>query len=338
MLHRMKSLGIFESVCGMLAVMLLMGLATGCGTPSLLITPVSRTDRLQEMRVDVPEKASQDKIVIIAIEGLIANARGSSPLGSTENRLSLIAQQLDKAAKDDRVKAVVLRINSPGGTVTGSDTLYELVKRFREETKKPVIASCQEVAASGGYYVACAADSIVAQPTSVVGSIGVIYNSFHVDQLMSRVGVTSEVVKSGTMKDMGSPFHPLTPEERKLMQQMVDEYFARFTAVVRKHRKPKDEAVFATSTDGRVMTGEQAKKVGLVDELGLLEDAIELARQTANSPRAVGVMYRRPFGYSGSVYATAPNTPTSDQPQKLTLDIGAFSPDLPAGFYYLWRP
>ena len=325
----------FFVIVGVLTMLITL---IGCGTPSLLITPVTRTDRLEEMRVDTPDKPSSDKIVVIAVDGLIANTRGSSPLGSTENRLSAFAQQLKKAEQDDRVKAVVLRINSPGGTVTGSDTMYELVSRFRKKTGKIVVASCQEVTASGGYYVACASDAIVAQPTSVVGSIGVIYNSFHVDQLMGRVGVTNEVVKSGPMKDMGSPFHPLTAEERKIMQQMVDEYYARFVEVVRQSRKPTDEARFASAIDGRVMSGTAAMNAGLVDQLGLLEDAIQLARVKANTPRAVGVMYRRPFGFSGSVYASAPAQTEPGESQKFTFDFGNYAPNLPGGFYFLWRP
>ena len=314
---------------------------SGCGAPSLLVTPVMRSDRLEETRVDVPDKPGRERIVVIPIDGLIANVKTPSLLGTSENRISVFAQQLEKAAKDDDVKAVVLRINSPGGTVTGSDTMYELVTRFRQKTGKPVVASCQEVAASGGYYIACAADAIVAQPTSVVGSIGVIFNSVRVDGLMSKIGLKNETIKSGPMKDMGSPFHPLSDGERKLMQQMVDEYYSRFTTVVRASRKPTDEESFATSTDGRVMSGASALKVGLVDQLGLLEDAIQLARTKANAPRAVGVMYRKPFGPTGSVYANssiAGGSEASTEPARIVLDFGEYAPQLPGGFYFLWRP
>jgi protease-4 len=159
----------------------------GCGTPSFLITPVSHTQKLREMQVS--GGSGRDKIALIEVEGVLINARTGGFLQPTENKVSLFKEQLARAASDDKVKAVVLRVNSPGGTVTASDTMYEMLTRFRERTGKPVIASLQEVAASGGYYVACAADQIVASPTSVVGSIGVIFNTFDASRGLDKIGI-----------------------------------------------------------------------------------------------------------------------------------------------------
>ena len=153
-------------------------LINGCGMPSFLVTPVSSSQTLHEEVVEEGKGYGAGKIAIIEVEGMLANFRSSGLFQAGENKLSLFAQQMEKAEQDDSVKAVVLRINSPGGTVTGSDSMYQLVKLFKAKTHKPVIASTQEICASGAYYTACAADVIVAHPTSVVGSIGVIFSNF----------------------------------------------------------------------------------------------------------------------------------------------------------------
>jgi protease-4 len=210
------------------------------------------------------------------------------------------------------------------------------VQRFREKTHKPVVAAMQEVAASGAYYVACASDRIVAQPTTVVGSIGVIFNTFNFSGTMDKIGASSVAIKSGPLKDMGSPFKPISAEERAVMQGLVNEYYARFVDVV-KTRPIHDAASLSTCTDGRVFSGAQAKALGLVDDLGLLEDALDVARTIAKAPDARAVMYKRPFGYRGSIYAESevPQPQASSNVTKLELPGG---PWLPSGFYYLWQP
>ena len=308
----------------------------GCGTPSFLITPVQNTNVLQEVEAQPRQKGGHAKIALIGVEGMLMNARSGGFLQPTENPLSLFVQELQQAEDDKDVKAIVLRVNSPGGTVTTSDAMYEMLQRFRAKTRKPVVASMQEVAASGAYYVSCAADRIVAQPTTVVGSIGVIFNTFNFTGTMDKIGASSVAIKSGPLKDMGSPFKPITPEERAVMQGLVNEYYARFLSVV-KTRPIHDPSTFPTLTDGRVFSGAQAKELGLVDENGLLEDAIDLARALAKSPDARAVMYKRPFGYRGSVYAETevPQPQASSNITKLELPGG---PWLPSGFYYLWQP
>jgi protease-4 len=319
--------------------LLLLAVLTGCGTPSFLITPVQNTNALQEVEV---AKGRRDKIAMIEVEGMLMNAKSGGFLQATENPLSLFAQQMEQAAKDKDVRAVVLRVNSPGGTVTTSDAMYQIVMRFKQKTHKPVVASMQEVAASGGYYVSLSADRIVAQPTTVVGSIGVIFNTFDFSGTMNKIGAQANAIKSGPLKDMGSPFKPLSDEERAVMQGMVDEYYARFVNVVAEHRKLPDNDVRRMVTDGRVFSGQRAKELGLIDDVGLLEDALATARKLADSPEARVVMYKRPFGYRGSIYADS-NVP---MPQaaggaggtgvtKLELPGG---PWLPSGFYYLWNP
>ncbi|HMO27362.1 MAG TPA: signal peptide peptidase SppA [Tepidisphaeraceae bacterium] len=305
-------------------------LLLGCAPPALLIRPVFDADRLEEITVD---RGGGAKIAVIPIDGMIANARGFNPLGPGENRLALFQQQLDRAARDSAVKAVVLRINSPGGTVTGSDAIYELVRRFREKSGKPVVASIQEVGASGAYYVALASDEIHAQPTSVVGSIGVIFNAVSIEGSLRMLGVRTEAIKSGQMKDMGSPFHNLTEDERGIMQAMVDEYFGRFESLVANHRKLNGARLTAV-TDGRVFSGAQGLEHGLIDQLGTLDDSIDRARSLASVPKARAVMYRRPYSPGGSVYANAGDVaPRATQINLIETDLL-----MPSGFYYVWRP
>jgi protease-4 len=262
------------------------------------------------------------------------NARAPGLLASGDNPIAELTQQLQRAADDKSVKAVVLRVNSPGGTVTASDTAYELVKRFRARTGKPVVASIQEVGASGGYYVSLAADRIVAGPTSVVGSIGVIFDTFSFKGTLDMLGVKSEAIKSGALKDVASPLKDLTPDDRALLQATVDEDFARFKGLVVERRKLTDAAAIARVTDGRVFSGEGARAVGLVDSTGILEDAIDVARELGNAKGGRAVLYRKPFGPSGSIYAsTSVPEPQASSPIQLP---GALS--LPTGFYYLWKP
>jgi protease-4 len=321
----------------------LPAVAGGCGTPSFLVTPVSSSSRLDEVEVERARGSAQGKVAIIEVEGMLMNARTGGFLQATENKLSLFTQEMNRAAADKAVKAVVLRVNSPGGTVTTSDTMYEIVRDFRKRTGKPVVASTQEVAASGAYYVSCAADKIVASPTGVVGSIGVIFNTLEFEGTLAKLGARADAIKSGPLKDMGSPFKSLGDPERAVMQEMVDEYFGRFVQVVHGNRPVKEgvptlplAADYAGVYSGRVFSGARAAELGLVDATGRLDDALDLARQMAKVPGAKAVMYRRPYGYSGSIYATSPTPqPRADG---LRLELPPSRLTLPGGFYYLWEP
>jgi len=316
------------------AAFLLM-VVSGCGIPSFLVTPVQNSNKIEEETVSEGKGFAPPKIAIIEVEGMISNAKSGGLLQATENSLSLFTQEMDKAAKDPAVKAVVLRVNSPGGTVTASDIMYETVMRFKQETHKPVVASMQDVAASGAYYVSCAADKIVAHPTSIVGSIGVIFQTFSIEGTLNKIGATTDAVKSGPMKDMGSPFKPLDPDARLIMQGMVNEYYKRFVGVVTSHRTIKED-MLKTATDGRVFSGTRAAEIGLVDRTGLLNDAIDEAKKLAGANDAKAIIYHRPYGYGGSIYAQGAIQPPTASVMELKLP-GVGNP-IPAGFYYLWMP
>ena len=261
----------------------LLGLLSGCGLPSFLVTPVANVSELDEIKVAPATRMFAGKIAIVEVEGTLMNVRSGGFMQSEENPLSLFVQELQAAEDDQAVKAVVLRVNSPGGSVTTSDTMYDALLRFKQRTHKPVIAAAQEVSASGAYYVSCGADKLYANPTSIVGSIGVIFETIDVKGTMDKLGIESEAIKSAELKDMGSPFKHLTDHERSVMQEMVDEYFIRFKTVVTTNRPITEPKTLALVTDGRVFSGERAKELGLIDEIGRLDDAIEMARQMAHA-------------------------------------------------------
>src|ERR1700722_7002827 len=213
-----------------LAVLLLVA-AVGCSAPSLLITPVSSSSELQEIQVQSGQGLFAKKIAIIEVEGMLLNVKSGAILQASDTPLSLFTQELNEAAADSQVKAVVLRINSPGGAVGTSDTMYDEVQKFRKNTGKPVIAAAQELDASGAYYVSCACDKIVVHPAGIIGSIGVIFEDFDILNTLTLIGVRPETIKSAELKDMGSPFKHMTDHEREVLQALVDSYFARFKNV-----------------------------------------------------------------------------------------------------------
>ncbi len=203
------------------------------------------------------------KVAIVNLNGVIAS--------STE-----IVRQLDRWGRDDNVRAIVLHINSPGGGVAPSQEIYDKVMKVRASTSKPVVVSMSSVCASGGYYIACAADKIMAVPGTVTGSIGVIFEWPVVNKLLDKVGVQYETIKSGKVKDVGSPFREANDTDRAMLQSVVDDTYDQFVSVVCERRGiPRDSAV-AMAT-GAIFTGRQAQKLGLVDSLGTFDDAVDLA-------------------------------------------------------------
>ncbi len=201
------------------------------------------------------------KVAIVEVTGIITSS-------------SEAVRQLKKYAEDGSVKAIVLRIESPGGGVSASQEIYDAVLEAKE--KKSVVASMGSVAASGGYYIACAADSIVANPGSLTGSIGVIAEFPVFDELFKKIGIRTEVVKSGELKDVGSPTRPMTEKERQMLQSVINDTYDQFVEAVVKNRRMEREKVLALA-DGSVFTGRQAEANGLVDRLENLEEAIRLA-------------------------------------------------------------
>jgi protease-4 len=206
-----------------------------------------------------------EKIAVVEVKGVIAHAQPT-------------IKELTEFSEDASVKAVVLRIESPGGGVSASQELYEEIGRTAK--KKPVVVSMGSVAASGGYYIAAAAQKIYANPGTITGSIGVILQFTNLEDLFKKIGFRMEVVKSGAYKDVGNPGREMTPEERAYLQEMIDNVHQQFVRDVARGRRMQVEEVQEVA-DGRIFTGEQAKELGLVDELGNLQDAINAAAEMA---------------------------------------------------------
>lgn len=207
-----------------------------------------------------------------------------------------IIKQFDKWADNSSIKAIVLHINSPGGGVAISQEIYDAVLRAREE--KPVVAAMASVAASGGYYAACGADRIIANPGTITGSIGVIFQFQTYTDLMSKVGIETETIKSGELKDVGGFHRPMSKKEELMLQAVVMDTYEQFVEVVAAGRGMDKEEVYPVA-DGSIFTGMQAYNLGLVDELGGLEEAINLAAELAGiegDPSVVRQMKRRKYG------------------------------------------
>jgi protease IV len=220
--------------------------------------------------------STEERIVVLCVEGVILDAQQA--LG-----------ELKRYGDNPLVKAIVVRIDSPGGGVVPSQEIHDAVKRIRDKQNKLVIASMGTVAASGGYYIAAATDRIVANPGTLTGSIGVIMEMANVEGLMKKIGVESVVIKSGAHKDLGSPFRAMNLEDRTILQNVMDDVHSQFIEAVAAGRSLEIKDVRALA-DGRIFTGRQAKAAKLVDELGDLNDAIKLAADMAGlegEPRVV---------------------------------------------------
>ncbi len=278
-----------------------------------------------------------DKIVLMDLSGIITDQEESGALLTAPSLVARMKEELEKASRDPEVKAVVLRINSPGGTVTASDLLYHEIENFKKETGKKVIASIMDLGASGGYYVAIAADKIVAHPTTVTGSIGVIMLSVNVQGLLEKIGVAGTAIKSGDKKDMGSPFRPMTQEEQAIFQGVINQMYDRFLSVVAAGRKNLTMDKIRTAADGRIYTAQQALELGLVDKIGYLDDAISMARQEAGVSEARVVTYHRPGTYKSNIYSRLAGS-ESAQVNLVNIDLRSLvQPGVPQ-FMYLWVP
>jgi len=318
----------------MIVMAALLLTAAGCTSPRIKLFP-SQTDPLQEFTLD--GKASE-KILLLPIRGVISDTPEAGLLRTRPSTLQEAVSHLRKAEKDPLVKAVVLQLNSPGGSVTASDVLYNEILRFKERTGRAVVAAMMDVAASGAYYIALPADVILAHPTTVTGSVGVIFIRPKVTGLMEKIGVGVEVSKSGQNKDIGSPFRATTPEEAAIFQTMTDRLAGRFVDLVGQHRE-FDAAALAAVSSARVYLAEEALRLKLVDRIGYMEDALAEARQRAELPEDSRVIvYRRTEYPDDNIYN--PTTSYEGDRPAVIFDTGLsrLIPVLPSGFYYLWHP
>jgi protease-4 len=246
--------------------------------------------RFREVVVQRGTRLVPDRIALITMRGLISS---SIPGNVSESMVEDMRLALHQAREDSRVKAIVLEIDSPGGEVTAADQIYSEVTKTR--ARKPVVIYMDSLAASGGYYVACGGRFLMANETTITGSIGVIIQTLNYEQLFNKIGLASVVFKSGKFKDILNGARPMTPEERELIQSFVMQTYDKFLGVVSKERSLPAEMLRNSIADGRILSGKDALNSKLIDGLGQIDDAFAKAKQLGNAPQATVVKYGPPF-------------------------------------------
>ncbi|MCL4501879.1 MAG: signal peptide peptidase SppA [Deltaproteobacteria bacterium] len=289
-------------------------LLAGCIT-----VKVSLFEEPEPLKEKTIEGYGRDKVLLMEIHGMVLESGPQRLLSLFKGVTtpSRVKEELDKAAKDHRIKAVVVKINSPGGTVSAADVILHELQNFKSERHVPVVVCLEGLAASGGYYVAQAGDTIMASRTCITGSIGVIAMKFNFRGLMDKVGVDTDLVKTGAWKDFWSPFRPATPKEKEMMQQVIEQFYRDFINVVATGRKLSLKEVQQVA-DGRIFTAPQAMDLKLIDKIGYLDDALKEAQALAKISKARIVRYHRPGSYRPNIYSMLPELDSAG-PQFLYL-------------------
>jgi protease-4 len=317
------------SILAALTVLFLIG----CEAPKIRIFP-RYSEPLKEYTLEGKEEG---KVIVIPIRGMISDAPRKQFIGTRPSMLQEIVSQLRKAEHDPDVKAVLLKIDSPGGSVIASDLIYNEIMAFKQRKKAKVVAAMMGVAASGGYYIALPADFIMAHPATVTGSVGVLFLSPNVSGLMEKIGVDVNVSKTGKNKDMGSPFRQVTEEEQKIIQDITDRLGAQFLNLIAKHRKLEPHKLKEISS-ARIYLADDALKLGMIDRIGYLDEAIIQAKKMADLPEdAKVVVYRRTEYPDDNLYNTSTSRYEGRGPSLISLDLPGAMVSLQTGFYYLWQ-
>ncbi len=322
-----------RSVCVVLIAVCLLTVA-GCIKPKITLFP-SKTEPLEEYTL---QGKGDEKILVLPIKGFISDGPTGFFLAKKPGVVQEVASQLKKAEKDKNIKAVILKIDSPGGTVTASDILYHEVMNYKKSSNAKVVTIMMSTAASGGYYTALSSDFIMAHPTTITGSIGVIFLRPNVTGLLGKIGVDIEVDKSGQRKDMGSPFRIATPEERLLMQKLIHDLAEKFVTLTTDRRKLSEETR-ALISSGQIFDADDALRLGLIDRIGYVDDAVrEAARMSGLPEDAKVVIYRRYEYHDDNIYNAS--APKLDGLEINLIDAGLSEaiPPLQSGLYYLWVP
>ena len=345
MSHRTRAVA-----CIILALPVVL-LFAGCSGASVTFAFGPSDQSLKPVTVarDATASNASPAVAQIDLTGLIADRQSFDLLGGGTNPVNEFVVRLARAGEDPAVRAVVLRSNSPGGTVAAADTLYDELVRFRESSGKPVVISLGEVAASGGYYTALAADEIVAQPSTLTGSIGVIIPTVNVSSGLTRLGIDARSITSGPNKDLANPLEPRRAEHDAILQDIVAQFYAAFKAKVTAHRTGVSPARLDALTDGRILTGADAHEAGLVDHVGDVRFAFERAKSLAglSDARLIKYLYEdsnRPRSPYSPTAAAPTNTPAASNVNvntglQFSLDnpLATLGPLQPTP-HYLWLP
>lgn len=286
------SIFLFVALCASLFVNLVLA-ATAIGRLAGSSRVEEPTPSFRETIVQRGARGSSDKVAVIVMRGLISSSLSGNVGDSMVDDMRLALQQ---ARDDDNVRAVVLEIDSPGGEVTASDIIYNWVVKTR--ARKPVVVYMDSLAASGGYYVACGGKYLMANETTITGSIGVIIQTLNYEQLFNKIGLASVVFKSGKFKDMLNGARPVTPEEREFVQSFVMKTYDKFLGIVAAERNLPADLLRNTVADGRILSGKDALDNKLIDAVGQIEDAFAKAKELGNAPEATVVKYGPPYSFS----------------------------------------
>lgn len=289
----------------------------------------------QVQEVVLIKSPAKEKILILDVTGLISTTLNPGLFEREGDILSRVYYRLEKASEDKNVKALILRLDTPGGEVTASDILYNEILRFKEKTSIPVVGLMMGLATSGGYYVASACDHVIAHPSTITGSIGVISIFPNLQELFTKIGIKVNVIKSGKMKDSGSAFRDLTEEEKKVFQSVIDEMYNKFLDVV--YQKRKDSLSFEKLkkiADGRIYTASQAHTLKLIDEIGYFDSALKKALSLAMIKDAKVIAYTYYPKRKTNIYATKLEKPSLFEGNNFEDMLRS----LKSGFYYLWLP
>lgn len=314
-------------------LMTLVAIFSSCASPTVTLFPGTR-DALKEFTL---QGEGDEKILMIPVSGTITHESNEEFLRTTPSTVQEIVAHLNRAERDKNVKAIMLKIDSPGGSVTASDMLYHELLSFKQRTGKTIVAAMMNVAASGGYYIALPADAIIAHPTTVTGSVGVIFMRPTVTGLTEKIGVGMEISKSGINKDMGSPFRKPTDAEKRIFEQLTTQLGKRFLDLVARHRKVTPEKLEKIAT-ARIFLADQALELGMIDSVGYLSDALaQTKKMAALKQNAKVVVYRRSEFRDDNIYNPATQTEPS------LAGLAAINPwakmgFAEAGFYYMWTP
>lgn len=272
-------------------------------TFSRALTPVE-AGKEKKFTETVIEGTGEKKILVIPVAGIISDDESGGPFYGRQGIVKTVKRELEQASEDDNIVAVLLEIDSPGGGITASDVVYNYILKFKEKTEKKVVVYMKDVAASGAYYVSMAADKIVAHPTTITGSIGVIMPLINIADLIEKYGIKDKSITSGAMKDIGSPTRDMSEEEETVLRSIIDEMYMRFVTIISENRGMTVEEIKKLA-DGRVYTGKQALDNGLVDQLGYMDDAVSVAKELAEITEAQIIKYQRPWRLSDLLRATA---------------------------------
>lgn len=277
-----------------------------------------------------PRESTDGKIALISLRGIITSAEPGALGESTVDDLKL---QLKQAGDDDEVKAIVLHVDSPGGEVTASDIIYNAVRRVRDERKKPVVICMGSLAASGGYYVSCAGSWIIANETTLTGSIGVIMQTLNYQQLFDKVGLATVTFKSGAFKDMLSGSRQLTDAEKQYVQGLVMQTYGKFVGIVARERNLDEQQLRSGLADGRVISGKDALDAKLINSLGEIEDAYAKAAELAKIKNPSVIRYESPLRLARLLRLLGQSSAAADRKVEIKI-TDALVPRLEAGRLY----